>query len=1503
MSDQSNFFPLDWMTILEASQDLLRELELETLLAKMMRVTIEHTDTQKAYLILNQNGQWVIEASGTITDKGDIETHLFQGWQETPCYLSVTNCQCVVEHNLIAESAMEEVSGNNDRAMLPSAIANYVIRTQKSLVLNDAVRDGEFTHDPYIVQSQPKSVLCLPLLNKDQWVGILYLENHLTTGAFTPERLQLIKLLSSQAAIAIDNAKSYAQLQESERAERLRTEAALHQSEERWQLAIQGNNDGIWDHNLLTNEHFLSPRCLEITGYDYQDISNFEQWLSYVHPDDVSVLTDAVQRHLNRETEYYSCEYRMRCKQGHDKWLLARGQAHWNEQGNPVRMVGSLKDITERKQAEEALQQSEARYLAILEDQTELITRFLPDGTLTFVNEAYCRYFGLKRENLIGKRYEPVVFEQDREQVTQLVNSITIDNPVVMIENQVVVAGEVRWTQWINRAIFNQQGCLVELQSVGRDISDLKRAEQALQESEERYRQIVEIASEGIWVIDPQGNTTFVNPKILQMLGYSAEEMLGKPLFAFMDEQEQSLARVYLEHRRQGLKEQHEFKFRCKDGSQLWTIIATTPIFDRSGQFTGALGMISDITQRKQAEQALRESEERFQEIASTINQLFFVRSLDSGQFLYISPAYEKIWGRTCESLYQNPQSWMESVHPDDRDLVTGSVIQQFQGNSVSREYRIIRPDNSIRWILADISVVRDETGKARRFVGIADDITERKQAEDALRKSEQALAEAQRIAHLGNWSFDILTQEISWSDEAFRIYGLDPSQPEPTYEQLLQQTHPDDRDLFQRNVGLAITQGKPYEHEIRIFLPNGSMRYTLGRGQAVADESGQVIKLLGTVQDISDACRQAMQRKQAEEQLRESEEKFRQLAENIREVFFILSQTGEIIYISPAYEQVWGRRCESLYENPRSWLESVHPEDRQQIALALDRQIRHTTNFDEIYRIVRPDGQLRWIHARSFPVQHHQSYRFVGIAEEITQSKLAQDALQQAKLEAEAANRAKSVFLANMSHELRTPLNAILGFSQLMINSPSLPREHKENLAIINRSGEHLLTLINQILDLSKIEAGRITLNETNFNLHRLLTEVEDMFRLKANHKRLQLLFERTSDVPEYVHADEVKLRQILINLLSNAIKFTQEGGVSVRVRVNSHYSHLNEVQDFGLLGITQNVRYTPLIGESSYEHQTQSAFSSLIIEVEDTGEGIAPEELESLFDAFVQTKTGQQVQEGTGLGLAITYKFVQLMGGTIAVQSKLGHGTLFQFNVKISPVCSADIPVEQPTRRIIALEPNQPRYRILLVDDALDNRQLLIKLLSPLGFELREACNGLEAIDIWQQWQPHVILMDMRMPVMDGYEATKRIKSTIQGQATAIVAVTASSFEQEQSVILSVGCNGFIRKPFRAASIFDALHNHIGVRYVYEESVAASTPVTTKANVLSAEALATLPPELVVRLYQATIELDAEQIQTAIAQIRKVDESLAYTLTSLADNFQYETILNFIEPKINKK
>ncbi|MCX6277294.1 MAG: response regulator [Bacteroidetes bacterium] len=465
----------------------------------------------------------------------------------------------------------------------------------------------------------------------------------------------------------------------------------------------------------------------------------------------------------------------------------------------------------------------------------------------------------------------------------------------------------------------------------------------------------------------------------------------------------------------------------------------------------------------------------------------------------------------------------------------------------------------------------------------------------------------------------------------------------------------------------------------------------------------------------------------------------------------------------------------------------------------------------------------------------------------------------------AELANKSKSVFLANMSHEIRTPLNAIIGFSQLMNRDRFLTESQKEYNHSIIRAGEHLLALINDILELSKVEAGRIELNPTDVDLYSLLNDIQMIFKERAQSKHLQFIFETANNLPQYVLIDESKLRQIFVNLIGNAIKFTEKGGVAVRTRIDKINDDL----------------------------------SKLIVEIQDSGPGIPENEFDKLFKQFEQTSSGIKKSSGTGLGLTLSRELVNLMGGNITVSSEFGKGSVFTFTVEIHEgknQAVRDIIV----KRVICIDKGQEPCRILVVDDKEENLKVAVNLLKLVGFETNEAVNGEDAIAKFEQWNPHLILMDMRMPVMDGYEATRRIKSTEKGKQTPVIALTASSFEEEREKTMELGMHDYIRKPFRENELFSTIGKALGVKYIYEDETSWSQTKYLNNDDPIIEAIVRLPDNFVNRMRDAVECADLDLLIELINAIEPDNSELAHCLMTLANNYDYDHLQKLLTPGI---
>jgi two-component system sensor histidine kinase EvgS len=570
-------------------------------------------------------------------------------------------------------------------------------------------------------------------------------------------------------------------------------------------------------------------------------------------------------------------------------------------------------------------------------------------------------------------------------------------------------------------------------------------------------------------------------------------------------------------------------------------------------------------------------------------------------------------------------------------------------------------------------------------------------------------------------------------------------------------------------------------------------------------------------------------------------------------------SESADMVYVNKESVKMLGYSQEELmklavFDFDPVYHQGAWPGFRQD----LRRQGQMT--FESIWQ--RKDGSQFPVEISARSLTYESREYFLAFIRDISEKKQAQKELQTAKDAAESANQAKSLFLANMSHELRTPLNAILGFSSMLGRDSAATPAQKEKLAVINKSGEHLLSMINDILDLSKIEAGRVELEENPFDLVALLQEIGAMIQSRAGEKGLAFILETEAVGFPYVIADAGKCRQILINLLGNAVKFTREGAITLRAATEPIPDSLSRCR--------------------------------IVLEVADSGPGIDPARHADIFAPFVQEQ-GMSAQPGTGLGLSICKNLCDLMDGSIELESEAGKGALFRVRLPAGIVEAAD--VETPVQakpNVIGLVPGQKTRRILIADDHMENRLLLKTLLENAGFSTLEAENGQEALEAFEKNAPDFIWLDMRMPIMDGYEAARQIRRRPGGDKLPIVAITASALSNQRPQILAAGCDDMVFKPFREHEIFEVMARYLDVKYVYEEPEKAAAPAESVE--LTSAMLAELRPELLQELDRTTLVANREAILEVIERIREHAPGTANSLRVLVQDFEIEHIRELI-------
>lgn len=1179
----------------------------------------------------------------------------------------------------------------------------------------------------------------------------------------------------------------------------------------------------------------------------------------------------------------------------------ARSAPVFDYQGDVIAAINTFHDISERRQAEniladysrkleaqvsartQALRESEERFRRAFDDAgigmaiVSLNNRFLR------VNRALCKLLGYSEAELLSLSFHEITHPDDLIDPSHVEPQIRESGTFQREKRYLHKQGNVVWALVSVSLLRDCQEQPLYYISQVQDISDRKRAEEILRQSEAMNRAICNALPDLIVRMSVDGTFLDVKPAKDFPLIKPVEVMQGANVRDILPLEAAERRLVTTQRALQTDEIQiYEAPLRINDQTY-WQESRIVPLTADE-----VLVVIRDISTRKRAEAALRQTEERNRAIISAIPDMMKLFTADG---IYLSPIKNNaLIDLIPDNIDPTGKHLSELIPPE----MATKEIQLFQHALDTGEVQVFEQQVQIGDKLQDEEVRIVPCGQDTILLMIRD-IGDRKQAEKALYQSEErnrailsAIPDLITIV-----SADGIYLDSIWNNSAINLI---PDHIDPIGKHISELIPAElaARKLQAIQIAIATREIQAYEQEVWL---GDKLQYEELRIVPYTSDTALLI-----IRDITD-------RRRAEEAFRKSEERWQLAIQGSHDGIWDQNLISNVCFLSPRCLELLGYDEEQHNElnTYDKWLNHVHPADRLRVQAAFQKHLDRTLPFYTCeYRIRCQDGSDKWLLTRG---QAHwneqgQPVRAVGSLTDITDLKHAEAELRLAKEAAETANRAKSTFLANMSHELRTPLNAILGFTQLMAHDRSITLAQHDHLDVINRNGEYLLQLINDVLSISKIEAGRVTLEERSFDLFALLDTLEGLFQLQVETKGLQFVCDRSPSLPQYIHTDERKLRQIITNLIDNAIKFTQTGYVMLRVR------------EQGLAGREKaEARGQEIATPPHTPHPTPPSLlpppRNLIFDIKDTGVGIAPDELHTIFDAFVQSESGRNSLQGTGLGLAISRHFVQLMAGTITVESQAGQGTEFHISLPLKLADTEAIKSSLASApRVVKLAPNQPTYRILVADDTDTNRHLLVQLLSTVGFQVREAKNGQEAIEQWSNFAPHLIWIDMRMPVMDGFEATKRIRQQEKHSPnpTKIIAITAAAFEEEQQRILAIGCDDIVGKPCSGSVIFNTMARHLGVQYLSEERLAHKPKAQEKACaalLLPAEvhttlqsAFAAMPADWVAQLNYAARRANEREIFQLLEQIPSARQDAKTAIVHLMQNFQLDQLIHLTQP-----
>ncbi len=1262
---------------------------------------------------------------------------------------------------------------------------------------------------------------------------------------------------------------------------------------------------------------YVSPHYRTLFGCTDQEWEiSFDVWRSLIHPDDWhNVVFPTIQSLLNqRSSTTYSTEYRIQRQNGSLHWVLEKTWAQWQETEECWALTIVQTDISDLKAAEIALQHSEAHFRKIsdVSPANIYILVMRPDGSFYFehISQAIEAIHELKVEDILADASVLLnrIHPEDRPgYVAAVQQSLTTWQPFRHEWRIINPSGTVKWLQGHSQPQPRDNG-EVAWYGVVIDISDRKRTETALLQANQEMAAIFAAFPDLIFYITADGYIHRFQAKDSRNLSTSSEQFLTQTLPAVLPlEVGQDL---------------HEAVQRSLAANTLVTVEYTLSMPEGEAFFdariapmdeTSVIAVVRDITVRKQAEAALSASEQKFRSIFNSTVLLIGLLSPE-GRILDVNETALQIADVTIDEvvgqfLWQG--YWFAGLL-DSQQRLQAHFQMALTGTTPRFEVMARAVAGTCFWVEVTFKPLFDAAGQLDAVLAEGWNITDRKQSELALQRINQQLRAFLENAPVVISLFNAEGCYLQVNPAFAALMG----QPEAkivgrTFADLFP---PSVVQTFQTRIAWLIEHGVPLEIEDELLI-DGTRRVFQTTLFPVPEESGQATTFWAIATDITDRkqAEAALQHlneeleqrvQQRTQELVRSEQDLRTIFNNVYDAIFIHDLDGSILAVNDRALTLHGATREQILSGGLAAISGPNAPINQ--ISELMQQVQREGMVQREWCSRRLDtGEILDVEVSLCAVTLGNRPVILAGVRDIRDRKRAEAALHQLNLEleqrirdrtcdlqkaleaAEVANQAKSLFLASMSHELRTPLNVILGFAQLLRTDLSLSAEQQEYIHIMQRSGDHLLRLINDILNLSKIEAGQSILESVSIDFLEFLTDLEVMFREIAHNRGLIFYLDLSTDLPLYIKTDSNKLRQILINLINNAIKFTDRGSVTLHV---SH--HL-----------------------STAAATTTDAPSDLCFEVEDTGVGIAPEEQAVIFEAFTQARAGRLSLEGTGLGLTISSRLVHLLGGELTVHSTLGQGSTFRFTIPLHLANADEVPTKGRKEAVVGLASGQPAYRILVVDDQPDNRYLLVKLLTQIGLQVQEAVNGREAIAKWHQWHPHLIWMDMYMPDIDGCEATRQIRTEEKQReksiypVTKIIALTAQTLSDERSRAFAAGCDDFVSKPLQIEEILTKMAEHLGLSYLYQDesppvaTLAGQKVAATSLDAIGPDAVAALqemPFEWVAALRQAALHCDEAATASLIQQIPAAQGTLANSLGTLLHNYRFEVIVQLTNQPI---